>query len=81
MSPVYPAARSLLGERGCSIRFPRFMKVREDKGIENATTAEQLARMYHMQGEPAGGPSNGSAAAAVAVDVEEEEEIVGNAPE
>lgn len=57
------------------------MKVREDKGIENATTAEQLARMYHMQGEPAGGPSNGSAAAAVAVDVEEEEEIVGNAPE
>ncbi|KWU43593.1 ATP-dependent DNA ligase, partial [Rhodotorula sp. JG-1b] len=81
LSPVYPAARSLLGERGCSIRFPRFMKVREDKAIENATTAEQLARMYHMQGEPAGGPSNGSAAAAVAVDVEEEEEeIVGNAP-
>lgn len=48
---MYPAARSLLGERGCSIRFPRFIRVRDDKGIENATTAEQLARMYHMQGE------------------------------
>ncbi|BGP55829.1 hypothetical protein JCM8202v2_003436 [Rhodotorula sphaerocarpa] len=51
LSPVYPAARSLLGERGCSIRFPRFIRVRDDKGIENATTAEDLARMYHMQGE------------------------------
>ncbi|GAA5967523.1 hypothetical protein JCM8115_004075 [Rhodotorula mucilaginosa] len=81
LSPVYPAARSLLGERGCSIRFPRFMKVREDKGIENATTAEQLARMYHMQGEPAGGPSTGSGAAAAREVEEQEEEMVGDAPE
>ncbi|GAA5991741.1 hypothetical protein JCM11641_004849 [Rhodosporidiobolus odoratus] len=54
LSPVYPAARSHLGgDRGVSIRFPRFIKVREDKGVENATTAEQLAGMYRKQGEPA----------------------------
>lgn len=57
------------------------MKVREDKGIENATTAEQLARMYHMQGEPAGGPSTGSGAAAAREVEEQEEEMVGDAPE
>ncbi|GAA5938583.1 uncharacterized protein JCM15063_005362 [Sporobolomyces koalae] len=51
LSPVYPAAQALLGERGCSIRFPRFMKLREDKSIENATTAEQLAELYRKQGD------------------------------
>ncbi|GAA5865284.1 hypothetical protein JCM3774_004922 [Rhodotorula dairenensis] len=76
LSPVYPAARSLLGERGCSIRFPRFMKVREDKGIENATTAEQLARMYHMQGEPTGGPAAKSGVAPEGEAAEEEEELI-----
>ncbi|GAA5905543.1 uncharacterized protein JCM6883_005363 [Sporobolomyces salmoneus] len=51
LSPVYPAAQALLGERGCSIRFPRFIKIRDDKSIENATTAEQLAALYRKQGE------------------------------
>lgn len=51
LSPVYPAAQALLGERGCSVRFPRFIKLREDKSIENATTAEQLAALYRKQGE------------------------------
>ncbi|GAA5877862.1 hypothetical protein JCM16303_000264 [Sporobolomyces ruberrimus] len=51
LSPVYPAAQALLGERGCSIRFPRFIKLRDDKSIENATTAEQLAGLYRKQGE------------------------------
>ncbi|GAA6021308.1 hypothetical protein JCM10207_002692 [Rhodosporidiobolus poonsookiae] len=58
LSPVYPAARSLVGGltgRGISVRFPRFIKVRDDKGIEHATTAEQLADLYEKQGGPAGG--------------------------
>ncbi|GAA6055970.1 hypothetical protein JCM3770_000754 [Rhodotorula araucariae] len=55
LSPVYPAARGALGgERGVSIRFPRFLRVRDDKGIENATTAEQLAAMYEAQGTAGG---------------------------
>jgi len=50
LSPVYPAAASYIGsERGLSIRFPRFMRLREDKGIEQATTAEQFADMYRKQ--------------------------------
>lgn len=41
-SPVYSAGQSYLGgDRGLSIRFPRFIKIREDKGCEDATTSEQ----------------------------------------
>ncbi|GAA5861202.1 hypothetical protein JCM8547_008517 [Rhodosporidiobolus lusitaniae] len=64
LSPVYPAARSLLGgERGVSVRFPRMIKVRDDKGIENATTAEQLAELYEKQARPAAGGGGGKVAA------------------
>jgi hypothetical protein len=50
LSPVYPAAASLLGsERGLSIRFPRFMKLRDDKTFEQATTSDQFAEMYRHQ--------------------------------
>ena len=48
-SPVYPAAKGLIGEKGLSIRFPRFIRRREDKSIEQANTASDLARMYEMQ--------------------------------
>ncbi|TYJ59128.1 hypothetical protein B9479_000117 [Cryptococcus floricola] len=52
LSPVYPAASSALGsERGLSVRFPRFMKIREDKTWEEATTSEQFADMYRKQME------------------------------
>jgi len=72
LSPVYPAARTALGgERGVSIRFPRFIKVRDDKGVENATTAEQLARLYEAQGAVGGG---GAAAGGKKVAGEEDEE-------
>ncbi|WVQ94526.1 hypothetical protein IAU59_001605 [Kwoniella sp. CBS 9459] len=64
LSPVYPAASSLLGsERGLSIRFPRFMKIREDKSWEQATTSEQFAEMYRKQIREA--PSNGVSAGGV----------------
>jgi DNA ligase-1 len=50
LSPVYPAAASQLGsERGLSIRFPRFMKLRDDKSWEQATTSDQFASMYRKQ--------------------------------
>lgn len=36
-------------KRGLSVRFPRFIKTREDKSIENASTPEFLAGMYKSQ--------------------------------
>ena len=36
-------------ERGLSLRFPRFLKVREDKSIDEASTTEFLAQLYRKQ--------------------------------
>jgi len=50
LSPTYTAAIGLVNEdRGLSTRFPRFLKVREDKGIDEATEAEELANLYRKQ--------------------------------
>ncbi|KAI8993003.1 ATP-dependent DNA ligase [Trametes punicea] len=50
VSPVSVAALGLISQtRGLSLRFPRFMSVREDKGIEDASTPEFLAKMYRDQ--------------------------------
>lgn len=50
LSPTYTAAIGLVSdERGLSMRFPRFLKVREDKGIEEASTSEFLANLYRKQ--------------------------------
>jgi DNA ligase-1 len=50
LSPTYSAAIGLVSEeRGLSLRFPRFLKVREDKSIEEASTSEFLAGLYRKQ--------------------------------
>jgi DNA ligase-1 len=50
LSPTYTAAIGLVSdERGLSTRFPRFLKVREDKSIEEATEAAELAMLYRKQ--------------------------------
>jgi DNA ligase-1 len=50
LSPTYTAAIGLVNEdRGLSTRFPRFLKVREDKSIDEATDAEYLATLYRKQ--------------------------------
>jgi DNA ligase-1 len=38
--------------KGLSLRFPRFVRVREDKSVEQASTTEFLAGMHRGQQEP-----------------------------
>lgn len=53
LSPVSTAAQGLVSEgKGLSLRFPRFVRVREDKSVEQASTTEFLAGMYRGQQEP-----------------------------
>ena len=69
-SPTYLAAIGLVDEdRGLSMRFPRFLKIREDKSIDEASTADFLAELWSKQ-EARGGTSGANAK----VEVEDEEE-------
>jgi DNA ligase 1 len=50
LSPTYTAAIGLVSEeRGLSMRFPRFLRVRLDKGIDEASTSDFLASLYRKQ--------------------------------
>ncbi|KAK1831017.1 hypothetical protein QBC39DRAFT_259710 [Podospora conica] len=70
VSPTYTAAAGLVeGGRGLSLRFPRFLRERGDKGVEEASSGEELAGLWGKQ--EAGGLHGGTGKRK---EVEEEDE-------
>jgi len=60
VSPVHHAGNSFLdmieeldlkNAHGISLRFPRFIRVRSDKCIENATTSQDIIKMFMRQSQ------------------------------
>jgi DNA ligase-1 len=50
ISPIHSSCNTLREDgKGIGLRFPRFMRIRDDKGPEDATSSEQILHMFEDQ--------------------------------
>merc|ERR1712004_88491 len=50
ISPVHTSAMGVKADgKGIGLRFPRFLRIREDKSPEEATGADQIVEMFEAQ--------------------------------
>ncbi|KAL4429685.1 hypothetical protein ABPG74_017094 [Tetrahymena malaccensis] len=48
-SPIYTIGKTSYQDNGISLRFPRFLRVRDDKTTEQSTKIEQIIEFYNKQ--------------------------------
>ncbi len=59
VSPVQQAGVGVVHpSKGISLRFPRFMRIRDDKNPDDATNAGQIVELYNGQFANGGGGGN-----------------------
>ena len=51
LSPIYDAGKTILKKKSISLRFPRFIKVRDDKNIEDSTNSQNIVDLYNSVNE------------------------------
>jgi len=77
ISPTSVAAQGYVPQdrsKGISLRFPRFVRVREDKGIHDASDPSFIAKLWQAQ-ERKGGQGHKGVDDGELIDYVEEEEI------
>jgi DNA ligase-1 len=78
ISPTSVAAQGYVSQdrsKGISLRFPRFIRVREDKDIHNASDPGFIAKLWQLQ-EQKGGQAHRGVDDGELIDYVEEEEAV-----
>ena len=53
VSPVHTVAKGKLEKGGIALRFPRLLRIRDDKTAEQATTVQEIWDMYKQRARPA----------------------------